>query len=74
MRYFSVQCKHGHHGRGRYVPIIFAIEAANAIEAMDKAKAMPGVKHSSPIISCYEITQTEYIRYRQISAYERSGV
>ncbi len=72
MRYFRVTCKHGHCGRGKYRPISFAFMAANAIEAMDRAKAMPGVKHSAPILSCKEIPYAEYIEYRKVSAYKRS--
>ena len=71
MRYFSVTCKQGHHGKGRHQPITFAIEASNAIEAMDKAKAMPSIKHDCPIIQCREISGGEYYRIRRISAYRR---
>lgn len=71
MRYFSVTCKQGHHGRGQYQPIIFAIKANNAIEAMDLAKAMPSVKHSQAILGCHEITLDEYNSMRRISAYQR---
>lgn len=71
MRYFAVICKRGHCGRKQYVPIEFAIEARTAIEAMDKAKAMPGVKHSQPILSCKEISHSEYNNLRCISAYHR---
>ena len=71
MRYFCVTCKQGHHGNGRHQPITFAFEANNAIEAMDKAKAMPGVKHDCPIISCSEISISEYMRMRKYSAYKK---
>ena len=71
MRYFAVICKRGHCGRKQYVPIEFAIEAQTAIEAMDKAKSMPGVKHSQPVLSCREITPCEYNRMRRVSAYHR---
>jgi len=71
MRYFCVTCKQGHHGDRRYQPISFAFEATNAVEAMDKAKAMPSVKHDSPIIACREISLSEYINMRRLSAYRR---
>lgn len=71
MRYFCVTCKQGHHGNRRHQPITFAFQAMNAIEAMDKAKAMPSVKHDCPIISCREISANEYYRMRQISAYRK---
>ena len=71
MRYFAVVCKRGHCGRKQYMPIEFAIEANTLIEAMDKAKAMPGVKHSQPILSCREITLSDYNKMRRVSAYRR---
>lgn len=71
MRYFSVTCEHGHHGNRRYQPITFAFASEDALEAMDKAKQMPGVKHGRPVISCCEISRAEYYRLRQYSAYER---
>ena len=71
MRYFRVTCKHGHFGRGRYQPISFVFQAADAIEAMDKAKAMPGVKHTAPILACHEISYSQYLEERQVSAYRR---
>ena len=71
MRYYRVTCKHGHCGRGRYNQISFVFVANDAIDAMDRAKAMPGVKHTAPIISCLEISCAEYIEYRKISAYKR---
>lgn len=71
MRFYRVTCKRGHCGKKRYLPIDFAIEADNAIDAMDKAKAMPGVKHSQMILRCVEISQSEYTRMRRVSAYKR---
>jgi len=71
MRYYSVTCKQGHHGRKRYQPIMFAIEAENAIDAIDMAKAMPGVKHSQSVLQCREISHSEYKQMRRVSAYKR---
>lgn len=71
MRYFSITCKQGHHGNGRHQPITFAFEASTAIEAMDKAKAMPSVKHDCPIIACNEISPSQYQSMRRTSAYKR---
>lgn len=71
MRYFAVTCAHGHHGNGRFVPITFVFESENMIDAMDRAKAMPGVKHHRPVIACREITESEYNRLMQSSAYKR---
>ena len=71
MRYFRVTCKQGHHGGRRYQPISFVFCAVNAIEAMDLAKAMPGVKHEAMILWCKEISYAEYLEYRKVSAYKR---
>lgn len=62
----------GHCGKYKYIPITFGISANNALEAMDKAKAMPGVKHDRPVLSLNEITVQEYFSMRQTSAYERA--
>lgn len=72
MRYFSVTCMRGHCGGRKFMPITFAFAAENAMEAMDKAKAMPGVKHDRPIMGLREITCKEYYMLRQRSAYERA--
>ena len=71
MRYFRVMCKHGHFGRGKYQPISFIFIAKDAVTAMDMAKRMPGVKHTSMILSCKEISYAEYLDGRKVSAYQR---
>ena len=72
-RFYAVTCKHGHHGARRYEPITFAIRADNALEACDKAKLMPGVKHDQSVLACKEITFDAYWEMRRLSAYERSS-
>ena len=72
MRYYSVTCMRGHCGDQRYIPITFAIMSENAVEAMEKAKAMPGVKHDRPVLKLTEITCKQYYIMRQRSAYERA--
>jgi len=72
--YYAVTCKHGHVGTRQYVPITFAIAAENSIDACDKAKQMPGVKHSAPVLACRQITQSDYFKMREQSAYERSNM
>lgn len=76
MKYFSILAKHGHMGNGKYAPIRFGIEAQNLIEAIDKVKVMPGVKHDSPslILGAKEITFAEYCNLRNKSAYERGKI
>ena len=71
MRYFKVTCPHGHHGNGQYCEITFAISAANMLDAMDKAKRMPGVKHTRMVFCAKEITEQEYNEYRKVSAYAK---
>lgn len=71
VRYFFVTCHRGHCGIGHSTEIKFAISAANLIEAMDKAKRMPSVKHTRMIIAGAEITKAEYLEYTRVSAYER---
>jgi len=73
-RYFAVTCKHGHVGTKRYVPITFAVSAETAVEACDKAKQMPGVKHDAPVLECRPISQIAYYKMREQSAYERSNI
>ena len=71
MKYFMVICHRGHCGTGHSTEIKFVFIANNAIEAMDKARKMPSVKHTRLAMIVKEITATEYNEYRQISAYER---
>ena len=71
MRYFAVTCRHGHHGAKQYEPITFAIVAEDLLEACDKARQMPGVKHDQPVLACKEISRLHYYELRQTSAYQR---
>lgn len=71
MPYYRVTCKHGHHGKNKYMPITFGFLAKDAIKAMDLARAMPGVKHDQTVLSCSEISYAEYLEIRKESAYER---
>ena len=71
MKYFMVICHRGHCGTGHSTEIKFVFIANNAIEAMDKARKMPSVKHTRLAMIVKEITSNEYNEYRQISAYNR---
>lgn len=73
MKYYLVMCHRGHCGTGHSTEIKFAIEAKNLLEACDKAKRMPSVKHTRMIMYGHEITFEEYTHYRSISAYRRIG-
>lgn len=71
MKYFMVMCHRGHCGTGHSTEIKFAIRANNLLEACDKARKMPSVKHTRMAIFGKEITEQEYNEYRQVSAYTR---
>ena len=71
MKFFMIRCERGHMGTGRSIDITFAIAANNLLEAQDKAKRMPSVKHTRGIMFGHEITFEEYTNYRKISAYDR---
>jgi len=71
MKFYMVMCHRGHCGTGHSTEIKFAFRAKNLLEAMDKAKQMPSVKHSRPIISGKEITEQEYLKIREVSAYAK---
>lgn len=70
-RYFMVVVSRGHCGAGKSTEIKFAFIARNLLDAMDRAKRMPSVKHSRGALHAYEITEVEYHEYRERSAYER---
>lgn len=72
MKYYLITCMQGHRSRGRYREITFAMMANNLIEAQDKAKRMPSVKHTRGILMGREITEEEYYERRKISAYDRA--
>lgn len=73
MKYYMVTCHRGHCGTGHSTEIKFAIKARNLLEAMDKARRMPSVKHTRLAIYGKEISEQEYTAYRQVSAYKRFG-
>lgn len=71
MKFYMIMCHRGHCGVGHSTEIKFAIAANNLLEACDKARRMPSVKHTRMVIYGKEITEQEYTEYRQISAYAR---
>lgn len=71
MKFYMVMCHRGHCGTGHSTEIKFAIRANNLLEACDKARRMPSVKHTRLAFYGKEITEQEYNDYRAISAYER---
>lgn len=73
MKYYKVSCPRGHFGVGRSGDITFAFKADNALTAMDMARKMPGVKHTSMIYKTTEITAEEYFEFRKTSAYNKDN-
>ena len=71
MKYFEIVCHRGHCGTGHSTEIKFVFEANNLLEACDKARRMPSVKHTRMVIFGKEITQQEYNNFRKVSAYKR---
>ena len=71
MRYWMVMCMRGHCGTGHGREIRFAIAAKDLLSACDIARKMPSVKHTRGVLYGKEITEIEYIEYRQVSAYDR---
>lgn len=71
MKFYMVMCYRGHCGTGHSTEIKFAIAADNLLEACDKARRMPSVKHTRMAIYGKEINEQEYNEYRKISAYDR---
>lgn len=72
MKYYLITCHRGHCGCGNSINISFAIKARNLLEASDKARRMPGVKHTRGIIAGKEISEVEYLKLREVSAYNRA--
>lgn len=66
MRYFEVNAKCGHVGRGFYVPIRFAIVAQDGKDAASITRGKPRVKHDhkDAILSVRELTFEEYMKLR----------
>ena len=71
MKFYMVMCHRGHCGNGHSTEIKFAIRANNLLEACDKARRMPSVKHTRMVISAKEITLEEFQSRRKASAYDK---
>lgn len=69
MRYYKITCRRGHVGFGNTAYITFYFAERNAIAAMNRAKRMPGVKHSELPINTTEITHEEFAVNIQKNAY-----
>lgn len=75
-KFFKVKAKGGHMGAGNEAELIFYIKAKDAIEAMNKVRRMPAVKHNkeNAILGVLAISEEEYNQGRKdYSAYDVYG-
>lgn len=71
MKFYMITCVRGHAGNGKSTDIKFAIAAEDMIKACAIARKMPSVKHTRMVAYGREITEQEFLEYRQVSAYKR---
>lgn len=70
MKYYKVMCILGHQGRRNHNrEIVFGIEARDIIEAQNKARKMPAVKHTKGVLCAVEIDFKAYRELRERNAY-----
>lgn len=65
--YYLVTAMCGHVGKKKYVPINFAVAAANPMEAMELTRRIPRVKHDrrNAILNIQPITYEAYLLQRK---------
>ena len=65
--YYLVTTMCGHVGKKQYIPINFAIEAETPMEAMEKARRIPRVKHDrkDTILAIKPISYEAYLEQRK---------
>ena len=69
MKYYMVMCLRGHCGTKHSTEIKFAFAAHDLMEACDKARRMPSVKHTRMMVYGKEITEQEaYLRLTALCA------
>ena len=67
-KYYSVTCKCGHVGAGRfYIPIEFGVVASSKKEAAEKGRWIPRCKHHHKdcILGVKEITRIEFLELNE---------
>lgn len=69
MKYYRVTGERGHCGTKKSCELTFYIKAENLIEAMDKAKEMPAIKHSRMPLNVVEISKEDYWAHAKRNAY-----
>lgn len=73
-KYYAITVRRGHNGIDHDDAFItFYFKSASMLNAMDKAKKMPGVKHDQLPIRAVEVTYEEYKQAREHSAYAKAG-
>lgn len=70
LKKYAVTAKCGHVGKGKYIPITFAVNANNSKEAAAKVRLYARVKHDhkDAIISVVEISFEEFKNLRDINS------
>ncbi len=65
-KYYSVEAKCGHVGKGYYIPIVFPVRAISKEEAASIARNLPRVKHhhKDTILQVQEISREGYMSLR----------
>lgn len=69
---FEVVCKCGHVGKSHYIPVAFAVKAANGKEAARIARFFPRVKHDhkDAILSVREIDYAKFLSITEDLEYD----
>ena len=72
MRYYLVEAKCGHVGKGYYIPIVFPIKAGSATEAAAAARKKPRVKHHhrDAILSVKEVAFCDYEEQAYVNSFD----
>lgn len=73
-KFYRVVAERAHLGRSNTATITFYYKANSAISAMKKIKYQKGVKRSKLPLEVREVSEEEYRKNIQTSAYERYGV
>ena len=72
-RYFKVRVVRGHCGSGKGFESTFYFACQTAMQALQKAKRMPSVKHSRLPLSVIEVSKEEYEEQLHTSSYHKEG-
>ncbi len=84
MKFYLIECKHGHVGRDKYLPLVIPVQAENVEKAIEIAKLKPGVKKDhkdwclkKPIVvdaATYEKAKETYYGHRYFKKRTRQNL